>query len=130
MSAVEVDESLPDEPDLTHVVCSVEELPPGGRKIVDVDGMSIGVFNVEGTYYAMRNGCPHKGGALCEGPIVGTTLPTEGTEFVYGKDGTIVRCAWHGWEFDIATGVALADKSFRARMYDVSVDEGKVRVHT
>ncbi len=130
MRAVEVDESLPDEPDLAHVVCSVEELPPGGRKIVDVDGMSIGLFNVDGTYYAMRNGCPHKGGALCEGPIVGTTLTTDGTEFVYGKDGTIVRCAWHGWEFDIATGVALADKSFRARMYDVSVDEGKVRVHT
>ena len=54
----------------------------------------------------------------------------EGTDFVYGRDGTIVRCAWHGWEFDIATGQALADPRFHARTYRVVVEDGFVVVLT
>lgn len=112
-----------------HVVCDVEELAPGDRKIVEIEGLSIGVFNVQGSFYALRNGCPHKGGALCEGPITGTVLHTDDREFVYGHEGRFVRCAWHGWEFDITTGIALADESFRARTYPVSVVAGKIHVH-
>jgi 3-phenylpropionate/trans-cinnamate dioxygenase ferredoxin subunit len=112
----------------SHVVARVEDIPPGGRLIVDVDGRSIGVFNVAGRFHALRNGCPYKGGALCEGPICGTTLPTEDRTFRYGQEGQIVRCAWHGWEFDITTGQALADPQFRARTYPVTVDDGRVLV--
>ncbi|WP_201776730.1 Rieske (2Fe-2S) protein, partial [Allosalinactinospora lopnorensis] len=111
-----------------HAVCTVGELRPGQRRIVEVDGRSIGVFNVGGSYYALRNGCPHKGGALCEGPVCGTTLPTEDRSFVYGRDGEIVRCAWHGWEFDITTGAAIADPAVRARTYPVVVEDGQVMV--
>lgn len=110
------------------MVCSVDELPPGQRLIVDVAGRRIGVFNVDGQFYALHNGCPHKGGALCEGPVVGTTLATREREFVYGRSGQLVRCAWHGWEFDIATGRAIADPRFRARSYPVVVDAGAVVV--
>jgi nitrite reductase (NADH) small subunit len=113
-----------------HVICPTSELAPGERRIVDLDGRSIGLFNVGGEFYALHNGCPHKGGTLAEGPICGTTLPTEGTDFVYGRDGTIVRCAWHGWEFDIATGQALADPRFHARTYRVVVEDGFVVVLT
>ncbi|GAA3841468.1 Rieske (2Fe-2S) protein [Brevibacterium ammoniilyticum] len=109
-----------------HPVCTVDELAPGQRRIVEVEGRSIGVFNVAGRFYALHNGCPHKGGALCEGPICGTTMPTQGTDFEYGRDGSIVRCAWHGWEFDITTGEALADPKFRARRYPVRVDGEQV----
>jgi nitrite reductase/ring-hydroxylating ferredoxin subunit len=112
-----------------HLVCAVEALTPGNRTIVQINNKSIGVFNVQGRFYALRNGCPHKGGALCEGPITGTVLPTDDREFVYGHEGRFVRCAWHGWEFDITTGVALADPSFRARSYPVTVDAGNVYVH-
>ncbi|MHA6803713.1 Rieske (2Fe-2S) protein [Salinifilum ghardaiensis] len=117
-------------PSRRHVVCSVEELPPGQRLIVELGGRSVGVFNVDGRYYALHNGCPHKGGALCEGPICGTTLPTEDREFTYGRDGQIVRCAWHGWEFDITTGRALADPRVRARTYPTTVEDGHVVVFT
>ncbi len=113
-----------------HVVCPVDELGPGRRRIVDVEGRSIGVFNVDGDYYALRNGCPHKGGALCEGPVCGTTLTTEDRSFVYGREGEIVRCAWHGWEFDIRTGEAIADSRYRARTYPVVVEDGHVVVVT
>jgi nitrite reductase (NADH) small subunit len=105
-----------------HVIGSAADVPPGGRLIVDVDGRSIGVFNVAGRFYALHNRCPHKRGALCEGPITGTVLPTTGRDFPYGREGEIVRCARHGWEFEIATGQAIADPRVRARTFRVEVD--------
>ncbi len=111
-----------------HVVCAADELAPGQRRIVEVRGRTIGVFNVAGRYYALRNRCPHKGGALCEGRITGTVLPTDAREFVYGREGEIVRCALHGWEFEIATGRALAEPRFRTRTYPVEVEDGQVVV--
>lgn len=111
-----------------HVVCPASELPPGGRRIVEIDGRSIGIFNVGGTFHALHNGCPHKAGPLCEGPISGTTLPTDDYSYTYGREGEIVRCAWHGWEFEIATGRSVADPGVRARTYAVSVEDGQVVV--
>ena len=113
-----------------HIVCPAAEIAPGERRIVEVDGRSVGIFNVKGRFYALHNGCPHRGGALCEGPICGTTLPTDDKEFVYGREGEIVRCAWHGWEFEIATGRALVDPNVRARTYPVKIDDGNVVVQT
>lgn len=109
-----------------HALFAAAELAPGDRRMVTVAGRTIGVFNVAGEFYALHNGCPHKGGPLCEGRICGTTLPAGGYEFRYGRDGEIVRCAWHGWEFEIATGRALADPAVRARTYPVSVEDGQV----
>jgi 3-phenylpropionate/trans-cinnamate dioxygenase ferredoxin subunit len=109
-----------------HVVCAAAELPPGARRIVEVAGRSIGVFNVGGSFYALHNGCPHKGGELCAGRITGTVLATSGRDFVYGREGQILRCSRHGWEFEIATGRALADPRVRARTYPVSVEAGQL----
>ena len=86
------------------------------------------MFNVNGRFYALHNGCPHKGGALCAGRVTGTVLPTAERSFVYGREGEIIRCARHGWEFEIATGRALADPRVRARTYPVSVEAGQVVV--
>lgn len=109
-----------------HVLFAAAELAPGARRILTVDGRSIGVFNVAGELYALHNGCPHKGGPLCEGRVCGTTLPSDGYMFDYGREGEFVRCAWHGWEFEIATGQALADPKVRARTYPVFVEDGQV----
>lgn len=111
-----------------YVACAAEEIAPGERRIVELRGRSIGIFNVAGSYYALHNGCPHKGGALCEGRITGTVLPSDDYSFEYGRKGEILRCAWHGWEFDIATGRALADPRVRARSYPVTVEDGNVVV--
>jgi nitrite reductase (NADH) small subunit len=109
-----------------HVVCAESDLQPGERRVVLVGGRSIGVFNVDGRYYALHNGCPHRGGPLCEGRIGGTTLPTRDRAFAYGRVGRILRCAWHGWEFDITTGRALADPAVAARTYAVTVEDGNI----
>jgi nitrite reductase/ring-hydroxylating ferredoxin subunit len=102
---------------------------PGHPKIVEVGRRSVGIFNVGDALYALLNVCPHRGGPLCEGPQCGTTLPTDRYEFVYGREDGLVRCAWHGWEFDIRTGACLGAPNVKARTVPVSV-KGEVFVHT
>jgi nitrite reductase (NADH) small subunit len=112
-----------------HVACAAEDLAPGRRRIVEIDGRSIGVFNIDGRFYALHNGCPHKGGPLCEGRVGGTTLIVHDRTFAYGREGQILRCAWHGWEFEIETGRSLVDPRIRAKTFPVTVEDGDVVVH-
>lgn len=109
--------------------CATSDIPPKGAKIVDLQSRSIGIFNVNGRYHALLNVCPHRGAALCEGPVSGTTCPTEGRAFIYGRENEIVRCAWHGWEFDIRTGEFLVNPKIKARTYPVSVEGESIYVH-
>jgi nitrite reductase (NADH) small subunit len=111
------------------VACKVAELPLGTRKILDLAGKSIGIFNVDGKLFALHNRCPHMGGALCQGPWTGTALPSEKFTFTYGLEGHIIRCGWHGWEFEIETGQALVDPKLRARTYPVAVEGEDVVVY-
>jgi len=111
-----------------YPICRASEFAAGARKIVNVDGKEIGIFNVAGEYFALLNYCPHKGGALCEGPVTGTALPTDEFEYVYGRAGEVLRCGWHGWEFDIRTGKLLFDSKIRATTYPVEVRDGEIVV--
>ncbi len=110
---------------MKHVVGDRDEIPPGGRKIVEVAGRSIGVFNIDGEYFALRNRCPHQGGALCEGKLWGVlTAPTPGA-FEYEPSREILTCPWHGWEFHVRTGQSWCEPArLRVRSYPVSVEEG------
>jgi 3-phenylpropionate/trans-cinnamate dioxygenase ferredoxin subunit len=106
-----------------HVVGTVEEIPPGGRKIVEVAGRSIGVFNVGGEFFALRNSCPHQGGPLCLGPISGLVWSTGPGDYRYDRPGEILRCPWHGWEYDVRTGQSWVDpRKVRVRRYEVSLE--------
>jgi nitrite reductase/ring-hydroxylating ferredoxin subunit len=103
-------------------------------RIVQLDGKSIGIFNVNGRYHALLNRCPHNAGTLCEGPITGTTLPTDKISserggLVDGRSGELIRCGWHGWEFEIATGQCLVNSCLKARTYAVTVEDGQLIVH-
>ncbi len=107
-----------------HIVARVEEIPPGERKIVEIGGRTIGVFNVNGSFYALRNRCPHQGGPLCQGRVTGFLMATKpGGEYSYTHRGQILRCTWHGWEFDITTGQSWFDPAkTRVRAYEVHVE--------
>ncbi len=105
------------------VVGTVAEIPPGQRKIVEVDGISIGVFNVGGAFHALRNRCPHQGAPLCRGSVKGTALPSAPGEYVWARDGEILRCPWHGWEFDLLTGRSVFNPHrVRVKAYEVSIE--------
>ena len=106
-----------------HVIGTVDEIPPGERKIVEVAGRTIGVFNVGGEFYALRNTCPHQGGPLCQGRVSGFLMARVPGEYSYTRRGEIVRCPWHGWEFDIKTGQSWFDPvQTRVRAYPVTVE--------
>lgn len=108
-----------------YVVATVGEIPPGGRKIVEIAGRSIGVFNIAGEFFAIRNSCPHQGGPLCKGMVSGFLLATVPGQYTYLRKGEIVRCPWHGWEFDIKTGQSWYDPArTRVRRYKVTVHPG------
>ena len=111
-----------------YFVCDADALAPGERIVRDFDGLSIGVFNVDGRLYALHNRCPHRGGALCLGPVTGTAIADAGFRFVYGREGELVRCAWHGWEFEIASGRSLVDPRIRAKTFPVELEDGGVYV--
>jgi nitrite reductase/ring-hydroxylating ferredoxin subunit len=107
------------------VVASVDEIPPGGRKIVDIGGRSIGVFNVRGEYFALLNRCPHQGGPLCLGNTHGLLRSSGVGEYDYSRQGEMLRCPWHGWEYDMRTGQSWFDpRGVLVRTYEVSVEPG------
>jgi nitrite reductase/ring-hydroxylating ferredoxin subunit len=106
-----------------HVVGAVDEIAPGERKIVEIAGRSIGVFNVGGEFYAMRNTCPHQGGPLCQGQLTGFLMARVPGDYSYTRRGEILRCPWHGWEFDVKTGQSWFDPlQTRVRAYPVTVE--------
>lgn len=106
-----------------HTIGKVCDIPPGSRKVVKVGGRSIGVFNVDGRFYAVRNSCPHQGGPLCLGPTMGLVTGDGPGQFNYERDGEILRCPWHGWEFDLATGRSVFDPTrTRVRSYEVEME--------
>jgi 3-phenylpropionate/trans-cinnamate dioxygenase ferredoxin subunit len=80
---------------------------------------------VGGRFHALRNLCPHQQAPLCEGRIMGTTLASRPGTYVYGREGQILRCPWHGWEFDLTTGRSVFDPDgCRVKQYPVSVEGG------
>src|SRR5271156_3754062 len=72
-------------------VATREELPLGGKKLVEVDGRAIAVFNVDGAFHAIDDVCTHDGGPLAEGELIGCEI----------------ECPRHGARFDVRTGRPL-----------------------
>jgi nitrite reductase/ring-hydroxylating ferredoxin subunit len=109
------------------IVARAEEIGPGERKIVDIGGRSIGVFNIAGSYYALRNRCPHQGGPLCAGFQLGSVRSEQPGEYEFDAAPEIIRCPWHGWEFNITTGRSWFDpERTRVRSYPAGVVEDPV----
>jgi len=112
-----------------HIIGPAADVSPGEKHIVEIDGRSIGIFNVGGQFYALANRCPHAGGPLCQGDVTGTAIASGepyGLEWV--REGEVVRCPWHAWEFDIITGRTLSSPELRVRTYDVALEDGMVVV--
>ena len=111
-----------------YAVAKRGEIAAGEHKIVSISAfgkeIEIGVFNVAGRLVAYRNVCPHAGAPVCQGKVCGTTLPGGVGEYLLGREGEILRCPWHGWEFDLLTGGHLVDERVKLRSYDVHTDEG------
>ena len=112
-----------------HVVAAVGEVGPGASKLVTVKGREIGLFNVKGEFFALANRCPHMGGPLCSGRIVGLVQSDGPGHYRLARHQEFLRCPWHGWEFDIRSGQSWCDPDdLKIRQFKVSVEPGETLV--
>ncbi|WP_240340310.1 Rieske (2Fe-2S) protein [Nocardioides sp. SYSU D00038] len=111
-------------------VGTVDEVRRDGCRVVEIDGRSVGIISVGEEFYAINDRCPHMGASMCTGSLSGTMVASDPHEYVYGMDERVIRCPWHGWEFDLVTGRSLLEpKRSGLRTYRVTTDDGHVVVH-
>jgi nitrite reductase (NADH) small subunit len=106
------------------------DIPVGGRKMLKVRNIEVGVFNIDGEYYAVSNWCPHEGGPVCRGFVSGTVVSDQSTGWKpeWVKDGEVLCCPWHGYEFEIKTGACINRGELRLRRYKVRNLGGKLQI--
>lgn len=97
-----------------YPVARIEDLPPGTCQSIELQDHGIALFNLEGNIYALDNTCPHAGGPLGEGSV----------------EGDLVECPWHGWKFNIKTGVCQKNPTptWNVSCYEVQVVDGIIQV--
>jgi len=93
-------------------VARVDDIAPGGSKIVELPDRFVALFNVDGAIHAVDNSCPHSGGPLGKGEL----------------DGEIITCPWHMWSFNVRTGVCEINPEERIEVYPVRVRDGNVLI--
>lgn len=109
------------------VVGKVSDFEDGSRKIVDVNGKSVGIFRVDGQFYAIRNRCPHQWGPLCLGNFAPRAVSGGPGDVHMDPGPPLLACPWHGWEYDLATGQSFMGPGrglAPALSYDVNVLPG------
>jgi 3-phenylpropionate/trans-cinnamate dioxygenase ferredoxin subunit len=108
-----------------HIVAKVGEIPAGTSRVVKIAGRELGIFFVNGEYFALANRCPHEGAPLALGRLCHLVESDEPGQFKISRQGEILRCPWHGWEFDIRTGQSYCDpNSVFVRNFKVTVEPG------
>ncbi len=93
-------------------VAATSEVKPGTAVVAEVNGKTIAVFNVEGSYFAVDNTCVHRGGPLGEGEV----------------EGDVVTCPWHGWQFNVKTGACINNPAAKVGSYLVKVEGTDIKV--
>lgn len=107
---------------MKYAIARASDIPDGGRLLVNIRGLSIGIFNIGGDFCALRNRCPHMGGPLCKGSLLGRLEAQAPGELHYDASQLLLQCPWHGWEYDLRTGQSYFNS--RARSYPVEVEHG------
>lgn len=93
-------------------VGTIKDCPPGSVITVTVNNVDIAVCNYEGEYYALNNRCPHRGGQLGDGKLVGSDL----------------ICPLHNWDFDVRTGISRYDDLDQVATYPIIVEDDKLYI--
>lgn len=101
------------------------DVPEGNRIIVNVDDREIGVYRIDGAFFALLNHCPHLGGPLCQGQLVSEVFAPVPGDVRGNSDRVFVTCPWHNWEFDVRTGQSYWNPMLRARPFAVDVERGE-----
>lgn len=111
-----------------HDAAGTDEVTPGNPKIVKIAGKEIGVFQEGGSYHAVLNFCPHAGAEICRGRVTGRVECDADGKLTYNADARTLRCPWHHWEFDLATGEAVVPMRSRLKIYPVRIEGNRIQV--
>jgi nitrite reductase/ring-hydroxylating ferredoxin subunit len=93
-------------------VAETKDIEPGAGLIVGAAGRTLALFNVDGSFYAIDNTCPHRGGPLGDGQL----------------EDAIVTCPWHGHRYDVRTGANQRTAALNVACFPVTVEAGAVYV--
>jgi 3-phenylpropionate/trans-cinnamate dioxygenase ferredoxin subunit len=112
-----------------HILFPVDELEPGSNRSVEVEGVRIALFRTpDGEVRALRDVCPHAGARMSLGTVESMVVGSESGHYRLSEK-PIVRCPWHGYEFDLDTGRCIADPDgLRMRAYPVTIEDGRIVV--
>ena len=115
------------------VVAAADEVGDGERVVTELKGREIAVFNLGGEYRAYLNWCRHQGGPICEGNLTGTVEASYDrdsgeTSLSWSREGEVLMCPWHGWEYDVTSGDCLSKRSVGLPSYPVEVRDGELIV--
>lgn len=97
-------------------------------QIVLLDGREVGIVRWDGEVYAVANLCVHQRGPLCRGTLASRLSASAPGSMELDDAAPVLACPWHGWEFDVRTGRAIWDRSYRVRTYPTRVEKGRVLV--
>ena len=86
----------------------IEDFPERKGRAFKAGGRTVAVFRTANKFYAIANRCVHKGASLCEGTVT--------------ENGTVIRCPWHNWSFDLATGEHCLDPREKLRTFEVRTE--------
>jgi len=108
-----------------YVVAQARDIAPGARKLVEVCGRKLVIFNLQGEFFAISDRCPHQGGPLSKGNLTGLVSSSTPGEYCYSRKGEMIRCPWHAWEYDIRTGKSWCDPGrVQVRRFKVEIETG------
>ena len=114
---------------MRHVVCKQDELGPGQmRTVMKGRAPIIVVCSDAGRYYAIRGVCPHQGARLDKGQLTSLTVSEKPGVYGIDRDGEILRCPWHSFDYDIVSGNCVSDPNRRIKTYPVYVEDGDIVV--
>lgn len=101
---------------------------PGNVATVESGGRRIGLVWVDGELHGLADACPHRGAPLCSAGSLVRRVENEDGRIVVREPADRLRCPWHKWDFDIASGRCLVHPTLRVRRYRVTVQQEDVVV--
>lgn len=111
-----------------HHVGPGSDLEIGESLLVEINGVEVAIYHTENGFFAMSNYCVHQGGPMCEGPVTGTVSQDSSGELTYDANQEVVKCPWHGWEFDLESGEHLSRPQYNQPTYEVEQQDGELYV--
>jgi nitrite reductase (NADH) small subunit len=93
-------------------VARASELPVGRAKAVTIGGRTVALYHTARGFFATDNVCPHRGGPLAEGDVIGDEIV----------------CPWHLWSFDVATGVCPGNEEICVTTHEVRTEGERILV--